>query len=531
LLSCWVAGRFAEKPRFVAVGEAPGNSATEQLSNSATQNQSDPNGTARAQWHGMKILVTGGTGVIGEGVIPELIGRGHTVRLLSRHARDDARQWPGVDPFEGNVADASTLGGAAEGCDAVVHIAGIVEENPPDVTFEKVNVGGTRNIVEEAERAGVRRFVFVSSLGADTGQSDYQRSKLAAEQVVEQSGLDWTIVRAGNVYGPGDEVISLILKMVRALPVVPVIDRGDQKFQPIWHEDLAKVLATAVERNDLQKRILDGAGPETTTMNDLLRRFAEITGRTFLRVPVPAAIAQLAVDQNKLTMLQEENIARNDVATETLGVTATPLGEGLRMLADSLQEVLPEDGVGSLEHKRFWADIHGSRLPASGLMAQFRENVNDYMPIEFAAEPGAPESIQKGVTLTGRLPLRGHFQVRAEVVEPTRVVFATLEGHPLAGIVEFTTKDSTDGVQFAIDVYSRASNLFDLIAVRTLGGPAQSANWRGVVQRAIDASGGTSDGVHEDARKLSDEEAKPIESWVKAMVQARKREETAQPEA
>ncbi|HYO79029.1 MAG TPA: NAD(P)H-binding protein, partial [Thermoanaerobaculia bacterium] len=200
----------------------------------------------------MKILVTGGTGVIGEGAIPELIHRGHSVRLLSRHADEDSKQWPGVEAFEGNVADPQSLTNAAEGCDAVLHIAGIVAENPPDVTFQSVNIDGTRNILEEAERAKVRRFVFVSSLGADTGESDYHKSKLAAEQLVRASSLDWTVIRPGNVYGPGDEVISLILKMVRALPAVPVIDGGDQEFQPIWHEDLAKILVTTVERGDLQ---------------------------------------------------------------------------------------------------------------------------------------------------------------------------------------------------------------------------------------------------------------------------------------
>ena len=487
--------------------------------------------------HRMKILVTGGTGVIGEGAIPELLGHGHQVRLLSRHADDDAKQWDDVESFQGNVADASSIAGAAAGCDAILHIAGIVAENPPDVTFQSVNVDGTQNVIDEAKRSNVRRLIFVSSLGADIGTSAYHRSKFDAERLVERSGLDWTIVRPGNVYGPGDEVVSLILKMVRALPAVPVIDTGDQNFQPIWHEDLAKVLASTVERNDLNSRILDAAGPEITSMNDLLKRFAEITGRSPVKVPVPMALAQLTtklgsfavdlpVDDNKLTMLKEENVSRGHSAAEVLGINTTPLDAGLRMLADSVKEVLPEDGVGKLEHKRFWADIQGSRYNAAALMKLFRERVNDFMPLEFAAEPGAPKTIEKGVTLTGHLPLRGNFQVRVEVVEPTRVVFATLEGHPLAGIVEFTTSDSGGAVQFAIDVYSRASNFLDFLAVRTVGGPAQSANWRAVVQHTIDASGGTSDGVHDEAEKLGGDDAKRLEARVKELVQDRKREET-----
>jgi NADH dehydrogenase len=473
----------------------------------------------------MKILVTGGTGVIGEGVIPELLGRGHAVRLLSRHATEDARQWPGVEPFEGDVADGASIANAAEGCETVLHIAGIVSEEPPETTFAKVNVGGTRNLLGESKRANVQRFLFVSSLGADAGASGYHRSKRESEQLVQRSGLPWTIVRPGNVYGPGDEVISLILKMVRALPAVPVIDGGGQEFQPIWHQDLANVLATALERPEAAGQVLEAAGPEVTSMNDLLQRFGTITGRSPIRIPVPMPLAQLAIDPNKLTMLQEKNVLRGTSAMAFLELEATPLDAALRLLADSLQESLPEEGVGALEHKRFSAEMRGSRYPAAALMTLFRDRVDEFMPIDFVAEPGAPERLEQGATLTGSLPLRGNFQVRVEVAEPTHVVLATIEGHPLAGIVEFTTADTPDGVRFAIDIYARASNFLDWVAVRTVGAPAQNANWRALVQRIIDASGGTSDGVHEEKESLSDHDAARVEKRVRGIVQERKREE------
>jgi uncharacterized protein YbjT (DUF2867 family) len=473
----------------------------------------------------MKILVTGGTGVIGEGVIPELIARGHSVRLLSRHAEEDAKQWTGVEPFQGNVADAASLHGAATGCEAVLHIVGIVSEDPPKVTFQAVNVDGTQHILDEAKRANVQRFVFVSSLGADIGESDYHKSKLAAEGLVQSSGLQWTIVRPGNVYGPGDEVMSLILKMVRALPVVPVIDNGDQEFQPIWHEDLAKILAAVVERNDLAGETLEAAGADITTMTDLVNRFREITGRSPLRVPVPSAVAQFGVDENKMQMLSEQNVIRGKNAAQFLGIETTPLDQGLNLLADALKEALPEDGFGSLEHKTFFADIRGSRYTATSLMTLFRDRVNDFMPIEFVAEPGAPDRIEKGATMTGSLPLRGNFQVRVERSDPQHVVFATLEGHPLAGIVEFTTSETNGALRFAIDTWTRASNFLDWLAVRTVGAPAQDANWRGVVQRIVDASGGTSEGVQQEKERLSEEEAERVEQRVKSIVQSRKRDE------
>jgi NADH dehydrogenase len=261
-------------------------------------------------------------------------------------------------------------------------------------------------------------------------------------------------------------------------------------------------------------------------MNDLLKRFREITDRAPLRVPVPAAVAQFGVDENKLVMLQEENIVRGRNELDFLGLTATPLDEGLRKLADAMREVLPEEGVGKLEHKHFWADITGSRFNAVQLMARFRERVNDFMPIEFVAEPGAPDRIEKGATLTGSLPMRGHFQVRVEVAEPARVVFGTVEGHPLAGIVEFSADDVSKGVRFTIHTYTRASNVIDWVAMRTLGSHAQAANWRVVVERIIDASGGTSDGIREETESLDGARAERVEEQVKQIVQERKREET-----
>ena len=134
----------------------------------------------------MKVLVTGGTGVVGAGTVTELVRRGHSVVLVSRHAEHDARQWPsGVTPWPGDVAKPSSLRGAADGCDVVLHMVGIVDESD-DATFDAVNVQGTAHMIAEAERAKAGRFIFVSSLGAPTGESDYHKSKR------------WTIIYGAN---------------------------------------------------------------------------------------------------------------------------------------------------------------------------------------------------------------------------------------------------------------------------------------------------------------------------------------------
>jgi len=460
--------------------------------------------------------------------------------VLSRNADEDARRWKDVEPIAGDVSDAMSLRSAVATCDAIVHVAGIVTEHPPDATFQKINVQGTRNVVDEAIRSPVRRFIYMSSLGADRGSTDYHRSKREAEKIVRSSTLDWTILRPGNVYGPGDEVISTILKMIRVLPAVPVVDSGEQPFQPIWFSDLGKVTAAVIERSDLAGETLEVSGPDVTSVNDILVRLGKITDRTPVKVPVPLPAATLAakvaslvadipVDETKLTMLRENNVLAADAGNvlERLGVEATSLEEGLRKLADLLPEQTPGEGVGSMHHKRFWAEIVGSPRSAASLMQLFKERVTELMPVEFASEPGAPTRIERGVTMTGELPLRGHFQVRVEVSEPTRVVFATVEGHPLAGIVEFTTAETETGVRFAIDTWTRPSNIVDFIAMRTVGEPVQSANWRAVVDNVVEASGGTSGGVETQSVKLNEEEAELAADRIRSMIRSRQRSESS----
>jgi NADH dehydrogenase len=478
----------------------------------------------------MKILVTGGSGVIGAGVIPELLRRDHHVRLLSRHADADADQWSGVEPFAGDVSNANSLRAAADGCDAVLHIAGIAAEHPPDTTFEKINVGGTRNMLAEAARAQVRRFVFVSSLGADHGTSAYHRSKLEAERLVQTSPLAWTIVRPGSVYGPGDEVISFLLKLIRALPVVTVIDDGNQPFQPIFYEDLGRALAEVLE-HELASQTLEVGGAETTSMNDLLDRLGKITGREPRAVvSVPSTLASIAsklvdlpIDDTKLAMLREENvIGGTNALTEVLHLTPTPLDDGLRSLAqNALPEQLPEDGVGAMHHKHFEATLHGTTKSPEDVMEVLRDRIGEIMPIDFAAEPESESRLDLGNTLTGSLPVRGNFQVRVEKVEPRCVTLATIEGHPIAGTVQFSTDDANDGVAFAIDIDSRAANFFDLVTLRTFGDIAQDANWRAVIRRLADECGATVDRIESSKRTLTDQEAEQREREMREMVMNR----------
>ena len=493
----------------------------------------------------MRVLVTGGSGVIGEGLIPHLIERGHRVRLLTRGAEEAAREWPEqVESFSADVRRPEQLLGAADGCNAVVHVTGIVAEQPPDLTFQTINVDGTRHLLAECARAGAPKFVFISSLAAERGTSPYHASKREAERLVRAYRGAWVILRPGNVYGPGDEVISKLLSMHRTLPAIPVIGAGNHTFQPIWYLDLGAAIARAVEM-DVEAQAFELAGDDVTTPNEILSRFEELTGRSPARVPVPeflagvtARVADFAgvpfpISESQFQMLIEENVVRSpegNALSRVFGVAPTPLNKALTILADAQPEQTPDQGVGGMEQKRFWADITDSRMSADALMDEFRVRCTEVMPIEFDVEPGTPQCVVEGATLTAALPMRGNIQIRVVENEPRVVTFATLRGHPLAGVVRFTTTETAaGGLRFMVSVFARAATMVDWLAMSTVGAPAQNSTWRTVVQRMAELSGGRSEGVEEEKAVVRGEESARIEEWVSDLVSQHRRAEHERP--
>jgi uncharacterized protein YbjT (DUF2867 family) len=493
----------------------------------------------------MKVLVTGGTGVVGEAAVTEILASGHTVRLLSRNAAEHVKQWPaGVESWPASILDQNELRGCAEGCELVMHVAGIIEESPPQTTFESVNVEGTRALVREAERCKVGRFVYVSSLGAESGDSPYHRSKRRAEDIVRNFAGGWIILRPGNVYGPGDEVVSLLLTMVRTLPVVPVIGTGEDKFQPIWVEDLAAALSQCVRRTDLHGRVLEVAGEEKTCFNDLLERMSQITGRSPARIPIPPFLAsagatiagllgaKIPINESQLIMLSEGNVIATPGANALVGVfhiTPTPLDSGLRKLADALPEQTPDKGVGMLKRKGFWVDIAGSRLVPEELFARFRLRFGELTPfLDLRAEPGTPAILGKGNTLTMALPVRGNVQVRVEQLMPNSAVLVTVTGHPLAGAIRFIAEQRGDLIRFEVQVYDRPANLADWLVMRSVGDGLQARTWESLLLAMVNESGGVAVGPvqHEEAY-LDEKKAERVEEWVKELIVERKRAEHA----
>ena len=292
----------------------------------------------------MRVLVTGGTGFVGRAVVGALQDRGHTVRVLSRGARSAP---PGAACLAGSVLRPDSLPGALDGCEAVVHLVGIISE-VGDQTYERVHVDGTRNVVKAARAGGVGRFVHMSALGTrPEARSRYHRSKWAAEEAVRSSGLAWTLLRPGLIYGPGDGFVNLFAGMIRRSPVLPVVGPGTCRLQPVAVEDVARCVAGALEIQESVGRTLDLCGRESLTLNEILSEILRAMGRSRVRVHLPWSLANAQarmlewvfprllgkaspMNRDQILMLQEDNIGDPEPACRLFGFEPVPFPEGLR---------------------------------------------------------------------------------------------------------------------------------------------------------------------------------------------------------
>lgn len=184
----------------------------------------------------MTIAITGATGFVGQAVCDLALAQGLELRALTRSKQEPRA---GIEWVAGDLNDRPALARLMAGAEAILHIAGLTTA-PDAASFEAGNVGGTMNVVEAAQAAGVPRLVFVSSLAAREPElSLYGASKLRAERLVRACPLDWTIVRPPTVYGPRDRDMLELFRMTK-WGVITTPKHGRSSI--IHADDLARLL-------------------------------------------------------------------------------------------------------------------------------------------------------------------------------------------------------------------------------------------------------------------------------------------------
>jgi NADH dehydrogenase len=229
----------------------------------------------------LKVLVTGGTGFVGTHLVNALLRRGHAVAVLARHPEGARNRYNRpVERIRGDVLYPPSLVSALAGRDAVINLVGIIHERG-GLTFDRAHREGAENVAAAAREANVRRLLHMSAMGAsDDSPSEYGRSKAAGERAVRGSGLDWTVFRPSIVFGPGDGFVSLLAPIVKHNPLfIPVIGRGETRFQPVSVYDVARVFGDALDNPETVGRAFEVGGPDVLTLNEIYREIATVLGK------------------------------------------------------------------------------------------------------------------------------------------------------------------------------------------------------------------------------------------------------------
>ena len=247
----------------------------------------------------MKIVVAGGSGFLGRHIVRALLDEGNDVTVLGRHPENVSRipMLAGANATRGDVTDPRSLTGTLDGADGVVMVVTFpnypMELPRKGFTWDRYEGEGSANLVAEATRAGVTRFLFISGAGADeSSDKSWYRAKGRAESTIKSSGIDYVIIRPSWVYGPEDKSVNKIASMVRFSPVVPRLGVETQRIQPLHVDDLADAVARAFARPAAWNQTFEIGGPEVMTMNEVIHVIAEALGKKRVVLPIPKPLAK-----------------------------------------------------------------------------------------------------------------------------------------------------------------------------------------------------------------------------------------------
>ena len=294
-----------------------------------------------------RVTVFGGTGFVGRRVAGRLRACGATVRIASRHPRQAGGD--GLEQIAADVHDERAVEAAVAGADGVVNAISLYVEHGAD-TFHSVHVEAAARIARAARRAGTKRLVHLSGLGADAGSpSPYIRSRGEGEAAVQTPFPGAVIVRPAVMFAPDDAFLTTILGLLRSLPAYPMFGDGRTRLQPAYADDVAAAIAQIVRQSKKPSPIYELAGPRVYSYEELLRTIARSAGVRPVLMRMPFAFWNAAAGLAE--MLPQPPLTRNQVELMQIDTTAAENRPGFRVLAIAPRS-LEEELEAMLKHNK-----------------------------------------------------------------------------------------------------------------------------------------------------------------------------------
>jgi NADH dehydrogenase len=226
------------------------------------------------------ILITGGTGVIGTKLVEQWLQEGKRVRLLALPSDTTPLEAnENVEVWYGDISNKEDIRGICDGVSAVYHLAAVIMSFDESV-FKKVNLGGTKNILEEAKKANVEHFVYISSASVTYPKpTEYSLSKRDSEELVKKSRLNYTIIRPTLVYDKkGGLELETYLDFLKKFPIIPFIGKGDAIKRPVYVDDIVEGLLAIQGNNKAYNKTYNFSGGEEITILDFTRMCLKLMG-------------------------------------------------------------------------------------------------------------------------------------------------------------------------------------------------------------------------------------------------------------
>jgi len=294
------------------------------------------------------ILVTGATGFIGQHLVKQLVEAQYPVCGLIRPSPRERSFAPGVKMHivAGDLNDLPALRVALYHATHVVHLAGIWEETGRD-TFESANLQGTRNLIDAMKEVGVQRLLMIGSIGAHTHSAyPYMRVKAQMDDIVETSGIEYTILESSAVYGPGDDWTEAIALALRRFPFFfPIPGDGRVRLQPLHVSDLIKCMLACIANDKTSRKTYIVGGPQQMVYDELVNIVMQAAHRSRRKRYLPPANAarwsnfmrgfiggRVLYTNTQLDLLSFDRTTNLDAISFQFGFTPVRLAQALAYL-------------------------------------------------------------------------------------------------------------------------------------------------------------------------------------------------------